>query len=203
MKVLIGTNNAGKIKKYSEMLNELNIEYCTLKDMNINLDIEETGNTVEENSLIKAKAYYDEVKIPVITDDSGLELDNLPIEMQPGVYVRRYNGKELTDEEIIELYSKEIENIGGETTGAFNIAITIIDDKGNEHTKLTRHERLFVSNPCKERTKGYPMNSLIYDKEKGQYLAQNYEGKSIVNENKRAQEELKFIEEVFKNKNKA
>jgi len=197
MKVLIGTNNAGKIKKYSEMLNELNIEYCTLKDMNINLDIEETGNTVEENSLIKARAYYNVAKIPVITDDSGLELDNLPTEMQPGVYVRRHNGKELTDEELIELYSKEIEKVGGETTGAFNIAITIIDDKGNENVKVTKHDRLFISKPCEERTKGYPMNSLIYDKQKDKYLAQIYEGKTIVKENKKAQEELDFIAQAL------
>lgn len=197
MKVLIGTNNAGKIKKYSEMLKELNIEYCTLKDMNIKIDIEENGNTVEENSVIKAKAYYNLAKIPVITDDSGLELDNLPKEMQPGVYVRRHNGKELTDEEIIELYSKEIESIGGETTGAFNIAITIIDENGKEYTKVTKHDRLFVSKPCKERTKGYPMNSLIYDKEKGQYLAQNYGKETILNENRFAQEEMKFIGEAL------
>lgn len=195
MKVLIGTNNAAKIKKYSEMLKELNIEYCTLKDINVDIDIKETGNTVEENSMIKARAYYNETKIPVITDDSGLELDNLPKEMQPGVFVRRHNGKELSDEEIIELYSKEIENVGGETTGAFNIAITIIDDKGKEYVKVTRHDRVFVSKPCKERTKGYPMNSLIYDKEKKIYLAQIYEGKAIINENKLAQEELKFIKE--------
>lgn len=198
MKVLIGTNNAGKIKKYSEMLDELNIEYCTLKDLNINLDIEETGNTVEENSLIKAKAYYKISKMPVITDDSGLELDNLSKEMQPGIYVRRHNGKELTDEEIIELYSKEIEKVGGETTGAFNIAITIVDNKGKEHTKVTKHNRLFISKPCKERTKGYPMNSLIYDKEKEKYLAQNYEIGTICKENKSTQEELEFIREIFK-----
>ncbi len=198
MKVLIGTNNAGKIKKYSEILKELNIEYCTLKDKNININIEENGKTVEENSLIKAKAYYNKVKIPVITDDSGLELDNLPIDMQPGVYVRRHNGKELTDEEIIDLYSKEIEKLGGETTGAFNIAITIIDENGKEYTKVTRHNRLFVSKPCKERIKGYPMNSLIYDKEKGEYLAQNYGKETILNENKSAQEEMKFIGESLK-----
>ena len=198
MKVLIGTNNAGKIKKYSEMLKELKIEYCTLKDMNIKIDIEENGKTVEENSVIKARAYYNESKMPIITDDSGLELDNLPQEMQPGVYVRRHNGKELTDEEIIELYSKEIESIGGETTGAFNIAITIIDENGKEYTKVTKHNRLFVSKPCEERTKGYPMNSLIYDKEKGQYLAQNYGKETILNENRFAQEEMKFIGESLK-----
>lgn len=197
MKVLIGTNNEGKIKKYSEMLKKLNIEYSTLKDLNINLNIEETGKTVEENSLIKAKAYYKVSKMPVITDDSGLKLDKLPLEMQPGIFVRRHNGKELTDEEVLELYSKEIEKVGGETTGTFNIAITVIDNEGKEHTKVTKHNRLFVSKPCQERTKGYPMNSLIYDKEKGIYLAQNYELGTICKESKSTQEEFEFIEKVF------
>ena len=129
MKVLIGTKNEGKIRKYSEMLKELNIEYCTLKDFDINFEVDEVGETVEENSKIKAREYYKAFDMPVIVDDSGLELDNLSPDMQPGVYVRRYKGRELTDEEIIKLYSKEIEKVGGKTTGAFNIAITIINEK--------------------------------------------------------------------------
>lgn len=197
MKVLIATKNAGKIKKYSEMLKEIGADYCTLHDIDINVEVEETGKTVEENSLIKAKAYYEATKMPLIVDDSGMELYGLSREKQPGVYVRRHDGIELTDEEIINFYSKEIEEIGGFTDGAFNIAITVIDDKGKAHTKTTKHERYFVSKPCTERTKGYPMNSLIYDKEKGKYLAQIYDGKTILNENKNAQKELNFINEAL------
>lgn len=198
MKVLIATKNAGKIKKYSEMLKEIGIDYCTLHDIDVNVNVEETGKTVEENSILKAKAYYQATNMPLIVDDSGMELYGLSNEKQPGVYVRRrHDGKELTDEEIIDFYSKEIEEIGGNTDGAFNIAITVIDNKGETHTKTTKHERYFVSKPCFERTKGYPMNSLIYDKEKGRYLAQIYEGKTILNENKNAQKELNFISKAL------
>ena len=197
MKVLIATKNAGKIKKYSEMLKELNVDYCTLHDIDINVEVEETGKTVEENSLIKAKEYYKATNMPLIVDDSGMELYGLPKEKQPGVYVRRHDGKELNDEEIISFYSKEIEELGGYADGAFNIAITVIDDKGIEHTKTTKHERYFVSKPCLERTKGYPMNSLIYDKEKEKYLAQIYDGKTILSENKNAKKELEFINEAL------
>ena len=52
MKVLIGTNNKAKIKKYSTILNELQIEYCTPEDLKLNMDIAETGTTPEENSKI-------------------------------------------------------------------------------------------------------------------------------------------------------
>ena len=196
MEILIATKNEAKIKKYSTMLDVLGIQYKTLKDFNINIDVKEVGNTPKENSVIKAKAYYEVSNIPVLVDDSGLILDKLPLEKQPGVFVRRYNGKELTDEEIINLYSKEIEKIGGETTGAFVIAITIIDENGIVHTNEEKHARLFVANPCRERTPGYPMNSLIYNKESNEYLAQIYTGKNIYKGNS-FEKDIEFIKKVL------
>lgn len=196
MEVLIATKNEAKIKKYSIMLNALGIKYKTLKDFDINIEVEETGNTPKENSIIKAKAYYKAFNMPVLVDDSGLILDKLPSEKQPGVFVRRHNGKELSDEEIIKLYSEEIEEVGGKTTGAFAIAITIIDEKKNVYTNETKHNRLFVSTPCKERNPGYPMNSLIYDEETNTYLAQVYEGKNIY-KGSSFENDLEFIKEVL------
>lgn len=196
MKVLIGTNNKAKVKKYGTMLEKLGIEYCTPNDLNLNIEIDENGNTSEENSKIKAKAYYDVAKMPVLVDDSGLILDKLSENDQPGVYVRRYNGKRLTDEELIQVYSKKIEEVGGETTGAFIIAVSIIDENGELHTNVIRHERLFVSTPCEERVEGYPMNSLIYDKESGEYLAQGYEGEKIYKHNS-FEKDCNFIKSVL------
>lgn len=197
MKVLIGTNNKAKIKKYGTILKELKIEYCTPKDLNLNLEIKETGSTSEENSIIKAKAYYKATKMPVIVDDSAMVLDKLAIQDQPGVFIRRYNGKKLADEEIIELYSKKIKEVGGETTGAFTIAVSVVDKNGKIYTNVIMHERLFVDTPCKERTEGYPMNSLIYNKTTGKYLAQEFEGKDIYKGNSFDQD-FEFIESVLK-----
>lgn len=200
MEILIATKNEAKIKKYSTMLNVLGIQYKTLKDVNCNIQVEETGNTPKENSIIKAKAYYEALGIPVLADDSGMILDKLSMDKQPGVFVRRHNGKELSDEEIISLYSKEIENVGGRTTGSFTIAISIIDENGNIYTDETKHDRLFVSNPCLQRTPGYPMNSLIYNEETGEYLAQVYEGKNIYKGNS-FEKDLEFIQSVLGGKN--
>lgn len=196
MKILIATKNEAKIKKYSTMLNVLGIEYKTLKDFETNIEVEENGHTPKENSVIKAKAYYKAFNMPVLVDDSGMILDKLPIDKQPGVFVRRHNGKELTDEEIIKLYSKEIEAVGGETKGSFRIAITIIDENGKIHTSEKKHERLFVCIPCAERNKGYPMNSLIYDKQTNIYLAQVYEGENIYKGNS-FEDDLEFIKKVL------
>jgi len=172
MKILIATKNKGKIEKYSSILKSLEIDYCTLEDVGLDIEINENGKNTTENAIIKAKAYYEKVHIPVLTDDSGLIIDKLPKEKQPGVFVRRHNGRDLSDEEIIELYSKEIEGVGGESTGAFVISIVIIDKEGNIHIKETKHRRLFVSKPDTNRIAGYPLSSLIYDKETKMYMTE-------------------------------
>ena len=197
MKVLIATKNKGKIEKYSSMLKDLQIDFLTLNNVDLNIEIEEDGRSTTENAIIKAKAYYEKVGIPVLTDDSGLIIDKLPDEKQPGVFVRRHNGKELTDEEIITLYSNEIENVGGESTGAFVISIAIIDEMGNIHIKETKHKRLFVSKPDFNRVPGYPLSSLIYDKETKMYMTEKKaKGVKIYNESS-FEEEIKFIESVL------
>lgn len=197
MKVLIATKNKGKIEKYSTMLKDLDINFLTLNDIDLNIEIEENGNNTTENATIKAKAYYKATDMPVLTDDSGLIIDKLPEEKQPGVFVRRYNGKELSDEEIIDLYSKEIGNVGGESTGAFVISIAIIDEDGNIHTKETKHQRLFVSKPDSNRVPGYPLSSLIYDKKTDMYMTEKKaNGVKIYNESS-FKDEIEFIKSVL------
>ena len=197
MKILIGTNNKAKVRKYGTILDELGIEYCTPKDLNLDMDVEETGSTSEENSKIKATAYYEATKMPVIVDDSGLLIDKFSKEDQPGVFVRRYKGKKLTDEELIKTYSEKIEAVGGDTTGAFVIAITIIDEQGKMYTNILKHERYFVSKPCEARTEGYPMNSLIYNKDTQKYLAEEYQGEKIYKGNS-FENDYNFIKSVLK-----
>ena len=172
MRILFATTNPAKAKKYREQLAEDGIELITIKDLDEEIDINENGKNTTENAIIKAKAYYYKIKSPVLVDDSGLIIDKLPPEKQPGVFVRRYNGKRLSDEEMIELYSKELKEVGGESTGAFVISIAIVDEEGNIHTKETKHKRLFVSKPDINRVPGYPLSSLIYDKETNMYMTE-------------------------------
>ena len=201
MKVLIATKNKGKIEKYSGILEHLGIEYCTLEDMDLNIEINENGKNTTENAIIKAKAYYEKVQIPVLADDSGLIIDKLPEEKQPGVFVRRHNGRELSDEEIIELYSKEIEKVGGESTGAFVISIAIIDEQRNIHTKETKHTRLFVSKPDVNRVPGYPLSSLVFDKEENMYMTEKKKKGLNIYTQSTFGEEAKFIKSILGGKN--
>lgn len=88
MKVLAATNNDHKVREFRQILTPLGYEPVTPKELGINIDPEENGETFEENAVIKAEAFAKEAGIPVIADDSGLETDFL--NGGPGVYSARY-----------------------------------------------------------------------------------------------------------------
>ena len=86
MKIILASNNKNKIIEIKKMLPE--IEVLSLNEVGYDKDIEENGTTFFENALIKAKTIYDIYHIPVIADDSGLEVEALG--GRPGVYSHRY-----------------------------------------------------------------------------------------------------------------
>ena len=89
IKILIGTNNTGKLKEIRDLLPK-NLEIYSTSDFKIKSPIE-NGQTFEENSLIKAKYFSKESKMICLSDDSGLEIDVL--EGAPGIYSARWGGK--------------------------------------------------------------------------------------------------------------
>ncbi len=100
-KIFIASKNKGKILEIRTIINHLGFEVFSLLDTPDIDDIPETGNTFEENAFIKAKSVYDIVKIPVLADDSGLEVDLL--NGAPGVYSARFSGEDANDKKNNEL----------------------------------------------------------------------------------------------------
>jgi XTP/dITP diphosphohydrolase len=88
-KLLIGSNNKGKLKEIRDLLPK-NLEIYSTSDFNISSPLE-NGNTFEENSLIKAKHFSKKSKMICLSDDSGLEIDFL--DGDPGIYSARWGGK--------------------------------------------------------------------------------------------------------------
>ena len=88
MKLLAATGNKHKIKEISRILSPMGYEVITPAEMGIDIDPEETGLSFLENATIKAKAFATLADIPVLADDSGLEVDALGGE--PGIYSSRY-----------------------------------------------------------------------------------------------------------------
>ena len=160
MKVLFATTNPAKVKRYEEGLKRKNIELITLKDLKLNLHVEETGKNALENAYLKAKAYYEKTKIPSIGMDNSLFIEELPEEKQPGTHVRRVHGKELTDEEMIEYYTNLVKENGGRLTAKWVYGMVIYDGKKVEKYTWNKSDFYLVDEPCKQRNQGYPLDSI-------------------------------------------
>lgn len=107
MKIVFATSNENKVNEIKKLLPK-NIEIASLKEINYTEEIEETGKTLEENSLLKAQTIYNIYKEPVLAEDTGLEVDALNNE--PGVFSARYAGTDCNSENNIDLLLKNLEN---------------------------------------------------------------------------------------------
>ena len=113
MKLVLASKNQKKLVEMNDILSHLGIEVCSEEEAGVDLEVEETGATFEENSLLKAKAVMEASGLPAIADDSGLCVECL--NGAPGVYSARYGGEGLSDE---ERYRILLENMRGQMTRA-------------------------------------------------------------------------------------
>lgn len=183
--VLFATGNPSKAKRFSKELQENGIEVITLKDIDIEVEIEENGKNAIENAILKARAYSKVVNIPVFAMDDNLYLENIPEEKQPGMYVRRINGKRLTDDEMIEHYSKIVKEYGidGKITCRWVYGMAVINN-GKEFTYTWSKEDFYmVDKPSNNINPGYPLNTISINKRLNKYFTDmTEEDKTIVQE---------------------
>ena len=133
-KIILASNNAHKIEEIKKILEGLPFEIKSLKDENIDIDIEEDGNTFEENAKKKASEIAnflknrEEKEFIVMADDSGLEVDYL--NGKPGIYSARYAGEHGNDKKNNEKLLKELKGVPKEKRGAqFVCQIVLIKEK--------------------------------------------------------------------------
>jgi XTP/dITP diphosphohydrolase len=107
MKAVLASNNPGKLRELNTILSALGLEVIFQREAGLNLDVEETGTTFEENSLLKAQAACQASGMIAIADDSGLEVDAL--NGAPGVYSARYGTPDLDDQGRTALLLKNME----------------------------------------------------------------------------------------------
>lgn len=139
-KLIISTSNQKKVDEITYILKDLPIEILSKKDIGLEgLNVIENGNTLEENSRIKAKALADKVDYIIMADDSGLFVDIL--NGDPGVYSSRYSGEEGNDEKNNKKLLKELKDISLENRKAkfMSVIVLITEDK----------EELVVEGQCK------------------------------------------------------
>jgi 8-oxo-dGTP diphosphatase len=174
MKLLYGTTNPGKLNSMQKALSGLDLEIIGLKDVDMNFEtVDESGNNPLENARIKALSYYKTANMPVFSCDSGLYIQGLDAEKQPGVHVRRVGGKELSDEEMIEYYTGIVRELGGTAKAKYKNAIVLILDENNifeyDGEDISYPEFLLASKPHLNRTEGFPLDSISLEIKTKQY----------------------------------
>jgi 8-oxo-dGTP diphosphatase len=186
--IIYATTNTGKLNYMKKMIKELDIKIYALSDYKesetIN-SIHESGKTPIENAQIKAVYYYKYFKRPLFSCDSGLYIEGLPVEKQPGVNVRRVNGKKLNDEEMIEYYSSLISKLGGKVVAQYIKAIYCVIDKNKifSYSGESISKKFILTDlPHKKRIKGFPLDSLSMDINSNKYyfdLTENENGDKV------------------------
>jgi 8-oxo-dGTP diphosphatase len=172
--IYYGTNNTAKVNYIKNMVKSLPLNIIGINELqNIDHNINESGKEPLENAKIKALYYYEQIKKPVFSIDSGLFFENIEYKDQPGTQVRRVNGKKLTDEEMIEYYSKLAEKYGGEIIGYYkNAMYIIINDKiimEKDDGKINTERFILSSKPHWKRVEGWPLDSLSKEIKSGKY----------------------------------
>lgn len=160
-KLLVATQNPGKVLEYKELLKDLPIEVITLQDIGVTEEAPEDAPTFEENAIKKAEFYSKFTDTPVIAEDSGLEIDGLNGE--PGVKARRWPGYRASDEELVKLILEKMKAIPeGKRDAQFRVVMAlkipgqpIITGEGSLRGTITEK-------PIETIITGFPFRSVFY-----------------------------------------
>ena len=160
-KLLIATHNKGKLAELRELLRDAPFELLSLTDVGIDLDVDETGDTLEENAVLKATTYARLAGIRTLADDSGLEVDALG--GVPGVHSARYAGPDATDADRI---AKMLGNLAVHPqpwTARFRCVIAIATPDGDFELHDGACEGVIISTPRGENGFGYDPAFLLLE----------------------------------------
>ncbi len=148
MKVVLASKNQHKLVEISKITEKFGMELVLQSQLGVDIDVEETGTTFEENSFLKAEAVMKATGLPALADDSGIAVDALNGE--PGIYSARYGFDDTLDDwGRLELLLKNTEQVpDGQRQAQFVCVITmvtpegqVIQARGEIHGELTRQPR--------------------------------------------------------------
>jgi len=172
--ILLATTNPGKLLEYRELFKEFDIplELRTLKDEGITGDPVEDGETFEANAIKKLEFYSKQTTLPILAEDSGLEIDYLNGE--PGVYSRRWPGYEASDEELLAMLFKKMKGVQKERRGAqFRVVLGLQRPHGVAPILVDGIIRgTIAEEPSENIVTGFPFRSLFYVPEVGKIIGE-------------------------------
>lgn len=163
-RLIIASNNAGKLREFKKLLEPFGFEVQSMREAGFTGEIVEDGETFEENAHIKARAIFEQMKVPTIADDSGLVIDFL--NGAPGVYSARYAGEGASDEERCQKVLEEMHGVPRELREArFVCSIYFIYDEDDEYSVNGTVEGYIGDEPIGSNGFGYDPIFMLDDDE--------------------------------------
>jgi non-canonical purine NTP pyrophosphatase (RdgB/HAM1 family) len=167
-KILFATKNPGKLAEFKKAFDKLrrNYEVISFNDLPYDIpDCEETGTTFEENALLKAQNARRHLRgadtnMIVVADDSGMKIDYLNGE--PGVFTRRWNGSEMSDDEIIDYCLEKLKEAPSRSA-SYVSCFAISTPRGKNRTIDGENLGVILEEPrADSKLKGMPFRSLFF-----------------------------------------
>lgn len=174
--LFFATSNRGKINEVSQLFLSSEQNIIVPSDLGISLMVEESGNSLEENAILKAKELLGKLGREgiVIADDSGIEIDALNGE--PGVHTRRWLGREMEDDEILEYCLMRLKNVPyGKRTAHFKTVLAVTSKTNEIKTFQGELQGVILEEPIGSIKKGMPFAPVFYVPEWGMLLADTYD----------------------------
>ena len=169
MRLLVATNNPGKVHEYDDLLAGLQLDLCGLAEVGLDAEVEETGQTFAENALLKAQTYCRASRLLTLADDSGLEVAALG--GAPGVYSARYAGQGASDADRYRKLLAALEGVPWEKRAArFRCVIALARPDGHIETFSGRCDGVIAFEP--KGTNGFGFDPVFYMPEHGCTMAE-------------------------------
>ncbi len=168
MRIAIASSNPHKIQEIRDILSGLPVEIVPASSLGVDMSqVEETGDTLEENALLKARYLYERTGLPSLADDTGLFVEALNGE--PGVKTARYAGEDANSERNIQ---KLLQNLKGKENrrAHFRTIIAFIDETGKAHLFEGRVDGEITEEPMGD--KGFGYDPVFYYPPAGRTFAQ-------------------------------
>lgn len=190
MDLIYGTHNPAKLYSMIKALGGLELSIIGLDELHMEImEAEESGKDPMANAVQKAVSYYEQIKRPVFSCDSGLYFENVDEEDQSGVMIKRVHGKTLTYREMLDYYSNLSAMYGGKLTTYYKNAVCLVMDEKHiykyDGKDIWSEKFYIVDKPHEKYREGFPLDSLSVEIKSMKYYydleGRNSESLGVIN----------------------
>ena len=194
--LLLATSNLHKLEEFRAIFSDLPLRMFSLSEIQLNVDVEETGNSFAENAELKARAYVQMSHMLTLADDSGLEIDALG--GAPGVHSARFLGSETSYEERFRVILEQLQGLPLDQRSArFRCVIALAEPTGNIHIVEGVVEGVIAD--CPRGSHGFGYDPIFFLPELGKTFAEleSVDKNRISHRARAAQAAYKLLEDLL------